>query len=367
MIKPASSLCNLRCKYCFYTDVSEHREICSYGIMTQETTDALLASLEAGMKDGDHLIITFQGGEPCLAGLDYFKYFTDQISRWNKEVRVDYALQTNGTLIDEAWCDFLLDKKFLVGISYDLLPQAHDLARVDAKGKGTYKAVTRTIQLLDRKKVDYNILCTLTNPIARHPQQVWKKICEADFRYVQFTPCMDDLDSSGKNPYALTPERFASFYIQLFQLWYRDYRAGRYRSIKFFDDVINLLAFGIPTACGIDGLCRPQLVVEADGSSYPCDFYCLDPYRLGNLAHDSLESLLASPRMTSFLERPRDQVDLCATCPYEVFCGGGCPRMQAFTSCSAQDQSCGYRTFLDACGEALLDIVKEQKALRRAP
>lgn len=364
MFKPASSLCNLRCRYCFYADVSEQREIQSYGIMQKRTTESILETIESSLKPGDHMVFTFQGGEPTLAGLEYFRHFTKLVSSWDKRIHIEYALQTNGILLDDAWCSFLAEHRFLVGVSLDVLPECHDSERVDIKQQGTYSRVQAAIQVLEKHGVQYNILCTLTRAIARHPQKVWKRILDSDFRYVQFTPCMDEMEAQSPSSYALTPQRFSSFYIQLFRLWLRDYKAGQYRSIKFFDDVVNLMLLGIPTACGIDGICRPQLVVEADGSTFPCDFYCLDAYLLGNLTKDSLESILQSPTMRDFHNRPHEAPALCADCRYLKFCGGGCKRMQHATSCVGDADFCGYQTFLDECMEDLLSIVEDQRRLR---
>ena len=183
--------------------------------------------------------------------------------------------------MDEEWCAFLKKHNFLVGISYDLLPEYHDAARVDIAGKGTARRVETAIAHLQKAGVSFNVLCTLTNPVARRPRQVWKRLAELGIEYVQFTPCLAPL--AGESLYTLTPRRFAAFYNGLFPLWLADYRAGRYRSVKLFDDVLNRLAYGTSGTCGMGGQCSPQVVVEADGSVYPCDFYCLEAYTLGNL------------------------------------------------------------------------------------
>lgn len=160
-----------------------------------------------------------------------------------------------------------------------------------AGGSGTYGQVRQAISLLEKHRVEYNVLCTLTNEIARYPKRIWSQLCKLDIRYVQFTPCLDELEKSGESIFALTPRRFSSFYKGLFPLWLESLQKGNYRSIKFFDDVVNLMAFGIPTACGINGVCQPQVVIEADGSVYPCDFYCLDCYSMGNITRNRLSDM----------------------------------------------------------------------------
>ncbi|MBQ4088196.1 MAG: radical SAM protein [Clostridia bacterium] len=361
MIKPASSLCNLRCKYCFYEDVSAKRETPCCGMMTEETVKHMMENIAADLMPGDGVHFVFQGGEPTLAGIPFFERFVDSGKDAMSGIRISYALQTNGILLDDDWCRFLKEHRFLVGISLDILPEYHNAARVDCENRETYRKVLEKIRLLERYGVDYNILCTLTNAIARHPKQVWNWLVKVQISYVQFTPCLGESDAETESPYALTPERFASFYKQLFSYWYADYQKGQYRSVKFFDDAVNLLMYGRPTSCGMNGTCQPQLVIEADGSAYPCDFYCLDEYRMGHITEQGPLELLRSTAVQSFLNRPHPSPKLCETCRYAVFCGGNCKRMQKEICCKADDTYCGYRDFLEECGKALLEIADRHR------
>lgn len=145
----------------------------------------------------------------------------------------------------------------------------------------------------------------------------------------------------------MTPQRFSQFYNQLFPLWLSDYQKGNYRSVKLFDDVINLMAYGIPTACGIHGRCQPQLVVEADGSVYPCDFYCLDEYRVGNILDNSLEEILSAGGFPRFRSGSLCQ-NCAAAAPIWPSAGEAARRMQREIACTDRDSVCGYREFLNA-------------------
>lgn len=365
MLKPASSACNLRCKYCFYADLAGKRDTFSFGSMSDETAEKILRNIKRELNQGDLVSIAFQGGEPALVGLDWYQRFVQKAQQILRGIRVEYALQTNGTMLDDAWAEFLYQHHFLVGLSIDAMSKCHNACRVDAQGNGTYTQVMESVHLLRKHRVEFNILCTLTSEIARHPAQVWNWICRNDFSYVQFTPCLDEMDEPGKSPYALHPEKFASFYIQLFQRWLQDYQRGRYRSIKLFDDVVNLLAFGVPTACGIHGKCQCQLVVEADGSTYPCDFYCVDSWRLGNLESDSFVDMVQSERARSFQQRPREEMRACVDCRYRQFCGSGCRRMQREVYCAPGEAYCGYRAFLDMALPALQQIAMQQRMCRQ--
>lgn len=358
MLKPASSLCNMRCGYCFYSDVAAARNTPSYGLMSDAAAESMLKMIEQDLEPGDRVHFAFQGGEPTLAGLPFFRNFVSRVSQW-KGIEVSYALQTNGLLLDAQWCRFLKEHRFLVGLSLDLLHEAHDAARVDAHGQGTYGRAVEVLALLKAHGVDCNVLCTLTSTVARQAQQVWDRLTALDIEYTQFTPCLGPLDGSVPSPYALTPQLFASFYTRLFSYWYGDFQKGKRRSIKLFDDIVNLLVLGRPTGCGMTGSCQAQLVVEADGSVYPCDFYCLDSYRLGNLTHQSISQLLNAPALDAFLKRPHSQPQLCRQCPYQRFCGGSCKRMQKEICCSGDERFCGYRSFLEQCGNTLFVLAQQ--------
>ena len=357
MIKPASSLCNMRCRYCFYADITNLRQVRSYGIMSRETTEKILENIRSGLQRGDQINFAFQGGEPALAGLDFYRHFVNLVEGWDKSIKVNYALQTNGLSLDEQWCRFLARHHFLVGISLDILPACHAEARKDEKGQGTYQRVMDGVRLMEQHGVEYNVLCTLTREAAKYPQKIWKAITKQDFKWVQFTPCLGELSGEEDNSYALTPQDFASFYIQLFSCWLDDFHKGAYRSIKLIDDLVNYLAYQIPTSCGINGKCQPQLIVEADGSVFPCDFYCLDEYLLGNFREQSLEELFLLSVKSEM--RSRERRLICEKCPYEKICGGGCKRMQKEVYCGAGDGSCGMRSFLDYSLDKLQEIARQ--------
>ena len=347
MFKPASSLCNMRCKYCFYADVSSLRDVTSYGIMSQQAADEMIANIFCDMERGDRLTLAFQGGEPTLAGLDFFRHFTAEVDRYrDKGVELASALQTNGLLLDDDWCAFLKERNFLVGLSLDGPAAYHDANRVDAERKGTFQRLIETKKRLDRHGVDYNVLMTLTGALARHPQQVWRFMEEQDLRFVQMTPCLGPLDHQSST-YALTPERYAAFYRTFFDLWFQSYQRGVYRSVKLFDDIVNLMAHGQCNACGLLGRCQAQMVVEADGSVYPCDFYVLDEYNVGNLRTQRLREVWEAAQKSGFTSRPREPLTLCGTCPYRSICGGGCQRMHREVFYGPNDTACGHRMFLD--------------------
>lgn len=346
LIKPASSLCNLKCKYCFYANISSLREVRSYGRMKVEVMQRMIDHIYQDLNDGDQMTFAFQGGEPTLAGLSYFEKFVTYVKKQTKKVHVHYAIQTNGTLLNKDWALFLKENNFLVGLSIDGTSHYHNLNRVNTRNKGTFDVVLEAKKLLDEYQVEYNVLCVLTNDLASNPDAVFDFMKENSIGYIQFIPCMDDLDAKEASEYALTPERFASFYKRIYDLWEKEFVNDRYYSINLIDAIIHLVSGHGAFNCGMLGNCKVQYVVEADSSVYPCDFYVLDENRLGYLTENTLFELLESSNLNRFLCEKTKPYDYCKTCPFVQMCQGGCKRMKHAMYVNAEENYCGYQDFL---------------------
>lgn len=329
LIKPASGLCNLRCRYCFYCDITQKREQASYGIMSLETLEAVIEKALGAART--ECTIAYQGGEPTLAGLDFFRKSIEMQKKHNRrKIAVHNAIQTNGMVIDDEWAKFFAENHFLVGLSIDGTRETHDACRVDPQGEGTYSRVMNTVRLFDRFHVDYNILTVVNRITARRVESIYQQYKKHGFRYLQFIPCLDPLgeEIGGKN-YSLTPELFGEFLNRLFRLWHRDMMSGNPVSIRTFDNYLNMLLGNPPECCGMGGVCGVQNVVEADGSVYPCDFYVLDEYHLGNLRTDSFEQIDRRREEIRFIESSREFPAACRECRYFPLCRGGCRRMRS--------------------------------------
>lgn len=350
LIKPASSLCNLRCRYCFYEDEALNRTQHSMGVMKEELADLLIQQVFQAVDPDGYVSFAFQGGEPTVAGLAFFRYFVEAVKKNRpKKVMVQYAIQTNGTLLNEQWAAFLKENKFLVGISLDGIRAVHDAHRVDAAGEGSWKKVLAAKSLLEKYTVEYNALCVVTSPCARKPEQVYKSLKAQGFRYMQFIACLDPIGHErGQEPWSLTPEAYGKFLCSVFDLWYRDWELGDYHSVRLFDDYIHILLGDGASTCATCGKCGSYVVVEGDGSCYPCDFYVLDDWKLGTLSDTALQEIVNSEKAKQFLawgiEKPKE----CAECPYSTICNGGC-KNDWFT-----DES-GTHNYFCASFRALLD------------
>jgi len=325
--------------------------------MTRDTAQCLIDAAVGGRLASDCLGFAFQGGEPTLAGIDFYRWFFQAVEKAAPGARVGYSFQTNGLLLDEDWCSLFQDYGVLVGISLDGGAQLHDRIRLDSAGKGTYQRVHAAMELLKHRGVPFNVLSVLTAETARHPTALWHWLRQEGVDYVQFIPCLDALDQTKRSPWALTPRRFYEFYRQLFPLWKQGLETGRLISVKLFDDLINQYLFRQATACGMMGQCTVQYVVESNGDIFPCDFYALDQYKMGSILEDDLSSLYAKGKR--FLDDGQNYVqeEPCRSCPYLGCCGGGCKRQR--DSMYLEKGVCYYARLLNEILPPLLATAKQ--------
>lgn len=369
LIKPASSLCNMRCRYCFYADEASLRSQSSAGMMTREGADLLIREAFANLDPQGEITFSFQGGEPTLAGLDFFRHFMGQVEALcPRGVRVHYALQTNGLLLDADWADFLARHQVLVGISLDGTKDIHDGARLDASGKGTWNRVTAALHLLQQRGVQVNLLCVVGRAAARSPQKIYRNLKKLGVRHLQFIACLDPMqDERGGQPWSLTPQAYGRFLCELFDVYYQDWKDGDYTSIRLFDDYVHL-AMGLPSGtCATSGSCGAYYVIEGDGSVYPCDFYALDEWKMGVIGQTPLAELAGCERARTFLQQGELKPDDCASCPWYRLCFGGCKRDWVRNGTRLENYLCpAFRTFFAYAVPRLSEMARaELQAMQR--
>lgn len=326
LIKPASGRCNLRCKYCFYTDETQKRAVSTYEMMTPRTLEAVVSkALEAAQGS---CCFGFQGGEPTLTGLDFYRLLIELEAQYNRRgLPITHTIQTNGLLLDEAWACFLKENHFLVGLSLDGPAQLHDANRPDLSGKGTFARVMGAARLLGRHGVDFNILTVVNARNVHNPERLYRFFMKNGLYYQQYIPCLDPLYSpGGAFPCSLPPAAYGEFLIRLFDLWLADVKAGRFVYIRYFENFAGMLLGGPPESCGLSGRCINQHVVESDGGVYPCDFYVLDEYRLGNLNTDSFAQIEQRYDALDFADPAGFIRPECRECRWFRLCRGGCRR-----------------------------------------
>lgn len=361
LIKPSSSLCNMQCDYCFYCDEASKRSQRSFGFMSEETLKNVIRKTMLNAEG--EIYYAFQGGEPTLRGLDFFEKVIFYQNKYNRNhIYVHNSLQTNGFLLDEDWCRFLNEHKFLVGLSLDGTQETHNKMRHDKTGGDTYERICHSAKLMDEYHVDYNILTVVTPLIAEHLSEIYAFYQRRGWNYQQYIACLDPLgEAHNQTPHALTPEVYGQFLIDLFRLWHRDLKKNRQPYIRQFENYLGIVAGYMPEACDQRGICGMQYVVEADGSVYPCDFYMLDEYCLGNFNHNRLCEIDQKRSEIRFIERSRSLTDLCRSCEYFWICRGGCQRNRDKLPGTDlyQNYFCqAYKHFFDACLPLLLETAK---------
>lgn len=351
LIKPASGLCNLQCRYCFYYDISQKRTVPSYGFMSEETLEQVIKkALSYGEKA---CTIAFQGGEPTLRGLPFFKKAVSLAQTYNtKNLELNFAIQTNGYHLDSKWAEFFAKEHVLVGVSVDGTIHTHDAFRKDSLGNGTFAAVMKSIDLFDQYGVEYNILTVVNKKTAAAVDKIYRYYTKKKFSYLQFIPCLDPLEeTAGKEEYSLTPNDYGQFLCRLFDLWYDDFQKGKQVYIRQFYNYLSILLTGRAESCDMNGFCSIQNVIEADGEVYPCDFFVLEPYRLGNLNQVGFKEIEENRSATGFLSPQKGPDTECQACQYFPVCRGGCYRHRIMSGTSdGRNYFCqSYKMFFDHC------------------
>lgn len=357
LIKPASGACQYRCRYCFYADVMNNREISNYGNMTSDTLETLV---KRAMNYAEGSVsFAFQGGEPTLAGLDFYKELIRLEKKYNRGLQVFNSIQTNGGLINDEWAKFLSENHFLVGLSLDGTKELHDKYRKNATGEGTYERTLETAELFEKHGVEFNILCVVNDDIASHPTETYEAIRR--FRFLQFIPCIDDFDLTERM-FSPSEENYGHFLIETFKLYLRDIQKGEYVSVRAFDNYVQMLKGRRPESCSMTGRCTCYFVIEGNGDVYPCDFYVLDKWKLGNIRENDFRTMLKSEKAQAFVSSSVYMHPDCRTCRHYSLCRGGCRRdREPFDEFNRPGKSryCeSYRMFFETCGEDLRALAR---------
>jgi len=326
LIKPASAVCNLDCSYCFYLD----READPYSAlpgrrMSVETLERLIDSYL--FYSFPNSVFAFQGGEPTLAGLPFFEKVVALQQRYGRGGQaVGNGLQTNAILLDENWCALFKAYNWLLGVSIDGPEAMHDAYRFNKEGRGTWKRVVQSIELLQKQGVEFNVLCVVSQANVDQPREVYRFFRSLGVRHLQFIP-LAEFDGEGQPlPFSIRPEQYGRFLCDLFDLWWPERRKVR---IRFFDNTAEALAGMKPGDCTMHETCDSYVVVEYNGDIYPCDFFVERAWRLGNVMLDSWSEIARRQRRFSFASKKTIAHSECQVCPHAPICHGGCPKLRA--------------------------------------
>ena len=312
--------------------------------MNEATAKRLIRSALA-FADGESVAFAFQGGEPLIAGLDYFRFFVSCVGENNKKnSRIFYSVQTNGTLVTDEWCEFFRENEFLVGLSLDGDREGNRF-RLDAKGNNSYFKILKAAEKLRKHAVEFNILVVLTGYCADRCEKVYKYFRDNGFKYLQFIPCLRPFGNESESELYMTSEQYAAFLIKTFNLYVKDFVRGNYVSVRLFDNWVRMFLGEKPEQCGLCGHCTHQLVVEGNGNLYPCDFFCTDEWLLGNIENTSVEAALTGKKAEEFIRESLALDERCKGCRFFPLCRGqGCKRQKLHA-----DYCFAYKAFFSSC------------------
>ncbi len=272
-------------------------------------------------------IFGWQGGEPTIAGLEFFKKAVELQKKYARpNAKISNGLQTNATLVTREMAQFLAEYNFLLGVSLDGPREIHNRFRLTKNGKPTFSKVMQGINNLREAGVEFNILCLVNSGNVEKSKELYKYYREKGFHFLQFIPCVEYNDKGGLIHYSITGRQWGGFLCSLFDIWYR--KDTRRISIRHFDSVLNLLVMNQYTQCTMDKDCRQYFVTEYDGAVYPCDFFVEKSLHLGDVHTTSWKEIQTNPLYEKFGKRKSTWNSQCSNCRWLRFCHGDCQKMK---------------------------------------
>jgi len=352
MAKPAGPHCNLRCTYCFYCE----KEVFFTGMKSYRMSDEVLEAyvreyIEA--QPGPCVSFDWQGGEPTTVRIGFFRRAMELQKKYAGGKKVSNTLQTNGTLINDEWCEFLARNDFLVGLSLDGPKSVHDIYRVDGEGRGSHSRVVKALEKMQRQGVEVNILATVNRASSTQPIEVYRFFKERGVRYIQFIPIVErvadqdavalglslamppspsnEKSSAEVTPWSVEPEQYGKFLVEIFKEWIRN-DVSRIFVMNFEWTMAALAGVG-PGVCYLAPRCGENLILEHNGDIYSCDHFMYPAHRLGNILDGKLKQIALSDEQLAFGAKKETALSAhCSRCEALVACRGGCPKHRFATA-----------------------------------
>jgi uncharacterized protein len=346
LTKPIGPICNLDCKYCFYLEKQNLYPNERQWRMSDEVLEEYTRQYIRN-QPGNEVYFAWQGGEPTLLGVDFFRKAVALQKEFAGGKLISNALQTNGTLLDAEWCEFLAKEKFLIGLSIDGPRELHDQYRVDKGQKPTFDAVMRGLELLKKHGVEFNTLTVVNRANSQQPLEVYRFLKSIGSEFLQFIPVVERSASSKSEDSGLTlsapPDpgaanseaavtewsveaaQYGTFLCAIFDEWVRN-DVGKI-FVQLFDVALgNWMGLG-SSLCVFAEKCGSALAIEHNGDLYSCDHYVYPRYHLGNLMNQDLGAMAHSPSQLKFGSDKLDSLpQFCRECEVRFACNGECPK-----------------------------------------
>jgi len=365
LVKPVSFDCNLRCEYCFYLRTEDLYPGHRHRMPEQALEEMIRQMMSSGFRE---TVFGWQGGEPTLAGLDFFRRVVElQMKHGRSGQVVGNGLQTNATLIDDDWARFLAEYRWLVGVSIDGPKEIHNGYRRKLSGGETFHLALRGLRKLREAQVAVNAVVLVSQANVRRAHHVYRFLRDQGFDFLQFIPCVERDRATGKlAAFAVSGVEFGDFLSELFDAWRTD--DPRKVSIRDFDAVRRCLLDGGHDLCTMGPSCDGYLLVEHTGDVYPCDFFVSAEWRLGNLMETPLTEIHDSPLRKKFSAMKSARIERCEGCEWVSFCHGGCTKDRLAAGdpeTSASELCVAYRKFLPLAVPFFRELDAEVPSPRR--
>lgn len=336
LAKPTGPICNLDCKYCFYTEKKDDYPKDHLFKMSDDVLEMYIKQYIVS-QNSDEILFAWQGGEPTLIGLDFFEKAVFLQRKYSGGKTIKNTIQTNGTLLTKEWCEFLSENQFLVGLSLDGPKEIHDQYRVDRGGKPTFDMVMDGLSLLKKYQVEFNVLTCVTSDSAYKPLEIYHFFKEQGIQFIQFIPIVEQEDKNSLieekiqsvTPWTVESEMYGEFLVQIFNEWVRN----DIGSVFVMNFEWALAAWvGIPSPiCIFAKECGRAVALEHNGDVFSCDHFVNPEYRLGNI-REGLSEIVNQQIQQDFGKKKRDLPNVCKNCEYRFACHGECPKNRFLVS-----------------------------------
>ena len=383
MLKPAGSLCNLRCKYCYYLEKDKLYKQCKNHVISDELLEKFIKEyIEA--QTTPQVLFTWHGGETLMRPISFYKRALELQRIYGRGRQIDNCIQTNGTLLTDEWCQFFKDNNFLVGVSIDGPQEFHDEYRRTATNKPTFVKVMNGINLLNKHGVEWNALAVVNDYNADYPIEFYRFFKQIGCKYIQFSPIVERVvmredgltlapgmqgGDAGLADFSITPEQWGNFLCTIFDEWVHN-DVGEY-FVQLFDATLANWVGQAPGVCILAEECGHAGVMEFNGDVYSCDHFVYPEHLLGNLHTKTITEMMYSEQQNKFAKMKKQMLpQQCKECKFLFACHGECPKNRFLNDKYGNyglNYLCkGYRQFFEHV-EPYMNFMKRELENHRAP
>jgi uncharacterized protein len=367
MLKPIGSICNLKCKYCYYLEKKDLYPQANDFFMEDKLLEEFIEQY-INSQTSNEILFTWHGGEPLLRNIDFYRRALKLQQKYTKGRRIANCLQTNGMLLTDEWCEFFAKNNFLIGISIDGPAHCHDKYRRTKGDMPTFNEVMAGISLLKKHEVEFNIMGVVNNYNVDYPLDFYNFFKMMDCHYIQFAPIVENIDGKPA-PWNVPSEKWGDFLIAIFDEWVKK-DVGTY-FIQYFDSTLANWVGQAPGVCTLAKTCGHAGVMEFNGDVYSCDHFVFPEYKLGNIHTKTLTEMMYSQQQLNFgAEKYNKLPQQCRDCKFLFTCYGECPKNRIIKTQSGEDglnYLCkGYYNFFNHVAP-YMDFMKKELMNKRPP